>query len=262
MDNANQPEVAGSGPKPDTGSTSEGGPVPAQAFRSADFPEAKVVSRADGWGWATIILWLPALALIAAIASFAMVSRDDGRTIEVRFQQGYGLKVGDPVKHRGIEVGHVAGIGLSEDLDGVVAKIQFLDAADELSREGSRFWIERPQLGLGKLSGLDTVVGAKYVGVQPGPEGAPLISQFEGIESPLALAATEAEEVVVVNFDNGLGLQVGSQVKHRGIVVGEVMSIDLNEDLSGVDVRVRLVTQARSIARQGSQFWIEVPRLN
>ncbi|MEM8680879.1 MAG: MlaD family protein, partial [Planctomycetota bacterium] len=187
------------------------------------FPEAKVVSRSNGLGWATSLFWLPPLALIAAIASFIMVSGDDGRTIAVRFEQGHGLKVGDPVKHRGIEVGHVTGIDLSDNLTGVVAKIQLLDAADELAREGTRFWIERPQLGLGKMSGLDTVVGAKYIGVQPGPEGASLVSEFEGIESPLALTASEAEEVVIVTFNNGLGLQVGSQVKHRGIVVGEVM---------------------------------------
>jgi hypothetical protein len=48
----------------------------------------------------------------------------------------------------------------------------------------------------------------------------------------------------------------------RGLKVGEVLSVDLAEDQSSIHVQVRLVGSARSMARSGSQFWIERPRLD
>ena len=240
----------------------EAGEGTGERMSMGEFPEARVRGPQAGWTrWSNLFLWLPPIALIAAIGSFALVAQEEGRLIEVRFKQGYGLKVGDPVKHRGIEVGLVEGVALTEDLEGVTVRIRLLEAADGLAREGTQFWIERPQLSLAKLSGLETVVGAKYVGVLPGPEGAAAADHFDGLESPIGLQAT-ADEEIVVQFENGSGLRVGSPVKHRGIIVGEVMSIDLNESLTGVDVRVRLVTRADSIARTGSQFWIELPRFD
>ena len=125
---------------------------PASEFRE-HYPEAKVLRPQDRSGWWELgLLWLPPLALAGAIASFVLVSQDEGREISVRFKQGHGLKVGDAVKHRGIEVGSVTGIGLSEDLGGVVARLRLRDEANGLAREGTQFWIERPQLSLGKLA--------------------------------------------------------------------------------------------------------------
>ena len=226
------------------------------------YPQAKVRKPQEQSGWWTLgWLLLPPLALAGSIASFVLVSQDEGRQIAVRFKQGFGLKVGDAVKHRGIEVGSVTAVGLTEDLSGVVATLRLRDEANGLARQGTQFWIERPQLSLGKLSGLDTVMGAKYIAVLPSPEGGPPTEEFEGLESPIGLQAA-ADEEVVVRFENGSGLQVGSKVKHRGIVVGEVMSVDLDEALTGVNVRVRLVTRAEAIACTGSQFWIEVPKFD
>ena len=37
-----------------------------------------------------------------------------------------------------------------------------------LACEGSRFWIVRPQVSLSRVAGLETVVGARYIGALPG----------------------------------------------------------------------------------------------
>ena len=51
-------------------------------------------------------------------------------------------------------------------------------------------------------------------------------------------------------------------MRHRGIEVGEVAEVRLDEDLSGIVVRVRLDRQAARIATEGSQFWIVRPRID
>ncbi|MCA9072773.1 MAG: MCE family protein, partial [Planctomycetaceae bacterium] len=67
---------------------------------------------------------------------------------------------------------------------------------------------------------------------------------------------------ISVQFENGYGLAAGDVVKHRGIVIGEVTSVELNTKFRGVEVRVRLNGRATGLARAGSQFWVERPRLS
>ena len=111
-------------------------------------------------------LWiLTAVCLIIAIVLFASANRRRGTEITVRFDQGHGIKAGDMLRHRGIEVGEVAVVKLDPDLGKINVQILLEPAAAGLAREGSRFWIERPRLSLARVSGLETVVGAKYLGV-------------------------------------------------------------------------------------------------
>ena len=204
-------------------------------------------------------LWLlTAICLVVAIVLFATANRHRGPEITVRFDQGHGIKAGDVLRHRGIEVGEVSAVKLDPDLGKINIQILLEPAAAGLACEGSRFWIERPRLSLARVSGLETVVGAKYLGVLPGSSGSPPQHTFDGDESPLTMLDSDVVDVTI-RFRDGHGLQVGDELRHRGIVVGEVSTLELNDALSGVTVTVRLIDSARRLARAGSQFWIERP---
>jgi len=204
-------------------------------------------------------LWIvTGLCLLVAVVLLASATRHRGALVTVRFEQGHGIKPGDRLRHRGIEVGEVTAVKLDQDLQRINVEIALEPAAAGLAREGARFWIERPRLSLARLSGLETVVGAKYLAVLPGPAGAPKQTVFDGEEAPLTVLDPNVVEIEI-RFREGHGLQVGDELRHRGIVVGEVSSVELNEDLAGVTVKVRLVESAQRLARAGSQFWIERP---
>ncbi|MHC4879722.1 MAG: MlaD family protein [Planctomycetota bacterium] len=207
-------------------------------------------------------LWLvTGLCLLVAVGLVVWNQRPAGPTIRIRFEQGHGLRPGNSLQHRGIEVGQVTAVDLDSDATGVVVRVMLDPQAKSLARDGSQFWIVRPRVSLARVTGLDTVVGARYIEVQPGPEGGPAKMDFEGLETPLALAEPDATEISI-RFYEGHGLTLGDEVRHRGIVIGEVMAVELNPELSGVVVRVRLSASARSLARQGSQFWVERPTVN
>src|SRR5690606_5673196 len=133
--------------------------------------------------------------------------------------------------------------------------------ARSLARQGSRFWIVRPEISLSRIRGLDTVIGPKYIAVAPGPASAPSQHVFKGDEVPVGFADGEDQEIRI-HFGSGHGLAVGDELRHRGIVIGEVTSVQLQPNGSGVTVNVRLATSAADVARAGSQFWIERPRIN
>lgn len=206
-------------------------------------------------------LWILSLGCLGLAVVLTLVSRgSQGPRIRIRFEQGHGIKAGDALRYRGIDAGQVTSVELNADHQGVNVEIQLDADSATLAREGSQFWIERPRLSLARMSGLDTVVGAKYVRVQPGKMGNPVAVDFVGLESPLTIANSAVE--IVVQFRQGRGLQVGDVLKLRGVVVGEVTSIDFDPQLTGLQVTILLSGNAQVLARAGTRFWIEHPQVN
>lgn len=211
--------------------------------------------------WRTRLWWLTAVCAIIAVGLVVASFRTKGEMIQVYFLDGHGLKVGDTLRYRGIDVGGVTSVAVDTDMQRVSVLIQLEPSASRLAVEGSEFWVQRPQLRIGQFSGLDTVLGAKYVGVKPGAASGKPVHTFFGRESPLGFvdgASIEAR----VQFPAGEGLGVGDPVRYRGIAVGEITAVELSESVDSVWVSVRLVGQARTLARVGTQFWIERPRLD
>lgn len=66
---------------------------------------------------------------------------------------------------------------------------------------------------------------------------------------------------VVVCFDEGHGIATGDPVRYRGIAVGAVTDVRLAGDRQRVEVEATLHTASRSIASEGSRFWVVRPRL-
>ncbi len=238
--------------------------TPAPAPPPENFPVAEIQPAGwnfRAWFWRTWPVWAVAAGSLVVTVMLVLVTvGSTGPQITVRFTDGYGVKPGDRLRHRGIEVGEVVAVDLDPELEGVLITMELLPAAEAIAREGSRFWIERPRISLSRISGLETVVGAKSVGVLPGPPAGPKVYDFEGLESPPLFQDSDSIEITV-QFQNGYGLASGDLVKHRGIVIGEVTSVELDPKFQGVEVRVRLVGRATGLARAGSQFWVERPRV-
>ena len=216
----------------------------------------RFLRRSTSW------FWLLAFACLI-LAGYLTLSgaTETGPLITVFFRDGHGLKPEDALRFRGIDVGYVEDVRLKEDLQGVDAFIRLHHDAASLAREGSQFWVERPQLSLARLSGLETVVGAKFVGVIPGDDNAPAASRFVGLDSPPTLRQA-SDVTVLVHFREGYGIKPGDLVKYRGIIIGEVSDVRLTDRLDGVQVKAKLMNSAKPLARKGSIFWVERPNVS
>lgn len=208
----------------------------------------------------TRLWWLVGLCVLLAIALVWISLADRGTPITIRFANGFGLKEGDSVRYRGIEVGTVLDTRLTDEADGVEVEVSIFPGSKSIAVEGSQFWIERAQLRLGQVTGIDTVLGAKYIGVLPG-SSPKYQAEFDGLDSPLVIRDGDSVSVEI-EFPRGEGLQVGDPLQYRGISIGEVTYVELNETASAVVVRARLIGNAKRFARVGTQFWVERPRLD
>ncbi len=231
---------------------------PAEPIPHAIIEDASQVSSRR---WRTRLWWLTGICIIIAIALTVSSLRSPGERIVVHFRDGHGIKAGDTLRYLGIDVGAVTEVHLAKGMHGVDVHIELMPEHKAIAVEGSRFWIERPRLRIGQVSGLETVIGAKYVGTIPGKSDAARKREFDGLDAPLAMAEQESIDVRV-RFPSGEGLSAGDPVRYLGIDVGEVTFVELNEPLDAVVVGVRLVGSAQQLAKAGTQFWIERPRLD
>lgn len=199
--------------------------------------------------------WLTVLSLIAAIALVWWSLPDPGLMINVKFPEGHGLKAEDRVLYRGIEVGHVDDVQLSDDHSGIDVTIALNESASDLARQGTEFWIVRPKLSITEISGLETAVGHKYVALEPGPEGGKRVLRFEGLVNAPILDRNAAGIEIVIRGDQRRSVSAGSPVNFRGVEVGRVMSVGLSPDSRYVDIRARIYERYQDYLTTSSRFW-------
>lgn len=225
-----------------------------------EFPEANIKEQRTSAQTAQVVvsrLWL--LTVMSALVAGGLVIWQlggRGPEIDVHFDEGHGLQAGDPVRYRGITVGEVREIVLGPSLDEVVVRIRLAEGSSDIAREGAKFWIERPNISIGQVRGLDTLVGGRFVGVLPGPADAPTSTQFYGLEVASAPVSNIAEGLeVTLEGRNRYGLQVGSPVNYRGVTVGQILTVGLTNDSATVEASAYIEPQYRELVRENTKFW-------
>ncbi len=231
-----------------------------QRLDTRNWPEATINTRRSSDEVARLVvsrLWI--LTILSTVVAGGLVAWQlggRGPVIEVSFAEGYGLQAGDPVRYRGITVGEISEIDLDETLEAVVVRIQLTEAAVDLAREGARFWIERPNISIGKVRGLDTLMGGRFVGVLPGSIDAPVCRKFYGLEVASAPVRNITDGLeVTLESKRRYGLQAGSPINYRGVTVGQVLSVGLTNDAATVEARAYIEPEYRQLVREQTRFW-------
>ena len=198
------------------------------------------------------VAWVVPL-VAAAVAGWLIWERMRvyGPEIAIQFADGGGLRVGQtPVKYRGVQIGEVTGVELSEDHKHVLVKVQLQRSAASIAREGAQFWIVRPQVGFGSITGLGTVLSGPEIELRPG-DGEPK-REFVGRESaPLE----ETGLRIVLRAERPKSLKPNSPVYYRGVEVGTVQKVDLTAGAVSADVTVLVRSRYAPLVREGSAFW-------
>lgn len=67
---------------------------------------------------------------------------------------------------------------------------------------------------------------------------------------------------ITIRFQNGAGIEAGKTIlEYKGVAVGSVQDVQLDEKLDAVLVRVQLARNAASLARADSEFWLVRPEI-
>ena len=179
-----------------------------------------------------------------------------GPLITVTFETAEGLQAGQSrVRHRDVDVGMIEGITLSPDLGHVVMAIRMNREAESLLTEDARFWVVKPRLFAGNLSGLGTLLSGSYIGLTPSGAGGRRQTQFTGLQNPPLLEAREAGRSFLLRADRLGSISLGSPLFYRDLQVGEVHGWDLGDMAANVTIHAFIRAPFDQYVRDGSRFW-------
>ena len=202
-------------------------------------------------------VWI--VPILAAIVGGAIALKsfwDRGPTITIQFLSGEGIEAGKTkIKHKSVDVGTVKAVGLSADRKRVVVTAEIdRQAAEGFLVDDTRFWVVRPRIAGGQVSGLSTLLAGSYIGSDPGKSKTEK-RDFKGLEVPPAITSDLPGRQYKLTAEALGSLDIGSPVYFRGVVAGRVISTGVADDGRSVEVGVFVHAPYDRFVSLETRFW-------
>jgi paraquat-inducible protein B len=180
---------------------------------------------------------------------------EKGPTVTIDFKTAEGLEAGKTkVKFKDVEIGLVEDVTIKPDLSGVVVTASLSKEVEAHLSVKTRFWVVRPRLGAGGVSGLSTLVSGAYVEMDPGEKGA-IAKEFVGLELPPLVRAETRGKTFNLKAEKLGSFSHGSPIYYRGFKAGQVLGFELEEDNKTVAVHIFINEPYDALVHEHSRFW-------
>jgi len=202
------------------------------------------------------IVWV--VPILAALAAAFIIVRSyilTGPRVEVSFENAEGLEAGkSEVRYKNVPIGRVSKLALSSDLGHIIATIELDRSAEKLATRGTQFWIERPRIGIGGVSGLSTLVSGPYISVSTA--GSDVKTEtFVGLERAPGVTSDARGKTFRLTASDAGSLAVRSPVYLHRVAVGWVSAIDLAPDGKRIDLEVFVEHPYENTVTTTTVFW-------
>ncbi|WPN46444.1 MULTISPECIES: intermembrane transport protein PqiB [unclassified Pseudomonas] len=178
-----------------------------------------------------------------------------GAVVTIKVDRADGLRTGTPIRFKGLDVGKIEDVDLSEDLQSVLLTARITEVPERIARVGSQFWVVKPELGLIKTSNLETLVTGQYIEVQPAAKNLGPQKSFVALPTPPETAKQEAGLSLVLSAPRRGSLKAGVPVTYREITVGKVTGYELGQTADRVLIRILIEPKYAPLVRSGTRFW-------
>lgn len=203
------------------------------------------------------LIWLvPVItALIGAWLAWDTYSKR-GPTITIEFESGDGLQAGQSqLKYKDITMGTVKSLDVTADLSKVIVTVETTRQAERLLTDRTIFWVVKPQLFAGKVSGLDTLLSGSYIGMLPSAEPGKKQHHFIGKADPPILTSNVPGTVFKLQARKLGAISLGSPIFYRDLDVGTVLGWDLGEMARHVTIHAFVRAPFDKYVHDDSVFW-------
>ena len=218
-----------------------------------DLPEAVAVQKRR---FTPQLIWIiPIVAVLVGgwLAAKAILER--GPMITITFKTAEGLEAGKTkIKYKDVEIGVVKAIALSPDRKGIVVKAELTKQSEEFLREDTRFFVVRPRITAGGVSGLGTLLSGGYIGIDIG-KSRESRRDFVGLEVAPIVTAEEPGRQFVLRADDLGSTDVGTPIYFRRVTVGQVVATTLDKDGKGVTFTIFVQAPYDQYVTKNTRFW-------
>ncbi len=166
------------------------------------------------------------------------------------------------VIYDGFTVGVVRDIKAMQDLKGVWATVAIEPNADIALVEGTRFWIVKPQIELGGISGIDAFFKGNYIEMDVGGvtnraelERKKPAREFMVLPDRPAKSLNDKGLTLFLNAERLGSITKGSAVTYRQLPVGTVEEYKLSKDNKTTEINIHIKEAYQHLVRTNSKFW-------
>lgn len=202
------------------------------------------------------LVWLVPLVAIAIAAWLVYGAiRDRGPIVRVSFESAEGLEPGKTkVKYRDVEIGTVTAVALDDDPSRIVVTLQMNAGTERFLDDDTKFWIVRPRIGTGGVTGLGTVISGAFVEIDPGSRGTPR-RDFVGLEEPPLIRSAVPGTSFELEAERLGGLTRGAPIYYRGIQVGQVLGYRIDPERRRVAIPIFVHAPHDRLVTRRTRFW-------
>ena len=218
-----------------------------------EFPEAVAIPKRHRFPQ---LVWLvPLIAIIIGGWLLQNTIAQRGLTVAISFLTAEGIDPGKTrIRYKDVDIGEVKTVTLAKDRSHVLITAQLVKQAESFLAADTRFWVVRPRVSGGKISGLGTLLSGAYIGVDIGKE-TETSSEFVGLEvAPILTSGLPGRHFILQAGDIG-SLDIGSPVYFRRIQVGEVVAHELDKGGDNVTVNVFIHAPYDRYVTSRTRFW-------
>ena len=202
------------------------------------------------------MIWL--VPIVAALLGIWMVIYNfitQGPEITITFASAEGIQAGKTkIKSLSLDLGIVNTVELSKDLKRIVVKAQLERFAKPLLRDDTQFWVVRPRVGPGGISGLGTILSGGYIRLEAGT-GTIERRKFEGLDNPPVTPAGTPGLNIILESARAGSVSAGDPILYRGYRVGSVESAKFEPDSKRVTYGVFIDAPYDALVNRNTRFW-------
>jgi paraquat-inducible protein B len=218
-----------------------------------DIPEAVAVPKSRR---SLQLVWV--IPIVAALVGGWLAVKtilEQGPTITISFKTGEGLEAGKTkIKYKDVEIGMVTSVRLSKGVKHVIATAELVKEAEPYLVEDMQFWVVRPRISGGSVSGLGTLLGGSYIGTDLG-KSTQKRRDYIGLEVPPVISTDLPGRQFVLHADTLGSLDFGVPVFFRRLQVGQVAAYELDKDGKGVTLKIFINAPYDQYVNGNTRFW-------
>ncbi len=203
------------------------------------------------------LVWIiPVVAVLAAGYLGVRALNDRGPLATITFNTADGLTAGQTqVKHKAVGLGTVEDITLAKDLSHVIVKVRMNSQGEHVLTDHARFWVVKPRISSGNISGLETLVSGAFIAIDPGDPGGSPKTDFIGLEQPPGVRSDEPGHIYRLEAVTVGSLSEGTPIFYRDIPAGEVLGYDFGDGHGPVTVSAFVRAPFDKFVHPQTHFW-------
>ncbi|MCX7074596.1 MAG: MlaD family protein [Methylococcales bacterium] len=204
----------------------------------------------------SLIWFLPLIAILVSGWLIYKSFSEKGEVITISFPTAEGLDVDKTkIKYLDVEIGKVTTININNNLKTIVVTAQMNNSSSDYLKDNTQFWVVRPQVGLGGISGLGTLLSGAYIELKPG--FGEHKHDFTGLSNPPPLKANAEGKEFILETNNLGSMKTGTPINFHGISVGQVLSHELSAAADAIRLTIFISKPYDQFIRKNTRFWID-----